>query len=112
MMHVAQFKAELSVEDCHKIQEATKEQVQIWGITHEAQALKTYQEHCASMHEELQVERVGLCLSPEYPQFGASPDGLVTCQCCGTGCVEVKCPYLLKELSLVEFAQQKTFGED
>nr|CAI5827397.1 unnamed protein product [Callosobruchus analis] len=141
VMHVAQFKAELSVEDCHKIQEATKKQVQsamsfqtsvlapslslikticfptsflfktkatVWGITYEAQALKTYQEYCASMHEELQVERVGLCLSPEYPQFGASPDGMVTCQCCGTGCVEVKCPYLLKELSLVEFAQQKT----
>nr|CAI5856481.1 unnamed protein product [Callosobruchus analis] len=157
VMHVAQFKAELSVEDCHKIQEATKKQAQsamwfqqrtgritasnfkrtcrtsvlapslslikticyptsflfktkatVWEITHEAQALKTYQEHCASMHEELQVERVGLCLSPEYPRFGASPDGMVTCQCCGTGCVEVKCPYLLKELSLVEFAQQKT----
>nr|CAI5819622.1 unnamed protein product [Callosobruchus analis] len=157
VMHVAQFKAELSVEDCHKIQEATKKQAQsamwfqqrtgritassfkrtcrksvlapslslikticyptsflfktkatVWGITHEAQALKTYQEHCDSMHEELQVERVGLCLSPEYHQFGASPDGMVTCQCCGTGCVEVKCPYLLKELSLVEFAQQKT----
>ena len=31
-------------------------------------------------------------LNEQYPRFGASPDGLITCKCCGDGCLEVKCP--------------------
>ena len=38
-------------------------------------------------------------MNSEYPRFGASPDGLVTCSCCGDGCVEIKCPYTLKDTS-------------
>ncbi len=29
--------------------------------------------------------------------MGASPDGLITCDCCGTGCLEVKCPFSVRE---------------
>nr|CAI5847390.1 unnamed protein product [Callosobruchus analis] len=125
VMHVAQFKAELSQHSgritasnfkrtcrtsvlapslslikiiCYPTSFLFKTKATVWGITHEAQALKTYQDHCASMHEELQ----------NIPNLVPLQMALVTCQCCGTGCVELKCPYLLKELSLVKFAQQKT----
>ena len=32
-------------------------------------------------------------MNPIFPYLGASVDGLVTCDKCGTGIVEVKCPY-------------------
>ena len=28
-----------------------------------------------------------------YPHLGASPDGSVSCSCCGAGLLEIKCPY-------------------
>lgn len=32
------------------------------------------------------------------PYFGATPDGIVECDCCGRGCVEVKCPFTFKDI--------------
>ena len=34
----------------------------------------------------------GLVIHPRLPHFGASPDGVITCSCCGTDIAEVKCP--------------------
>ena len=33
----------------------------------------------------------------ERPYLGASPDGIVNCNCCGKGVLEVKCPFCIKE---------------
>jgi len=35
----------------------------------------------------------GLVISPHWPFIGASPDGIVECNCCGRGVLEIKCPY-------------------
>ena len=35
----------------------------------------------------------GLFLDKMHPYIGASPDRMVTCDCCPKACVEVKCPY-------------------
>nr|CAI5838509.1 unnamed protein product [Callosobruchus analis] len=43
------------------------------------------------------MSKVDLCIEKENSFLAASPDSLVACDCCGGGCVEVKCPYLLKE---------------
>ena len=32
-------------------------------------------------------------MSTKYPLLGANPDGLISCSCCGTGLLEIKCPY-------------------
>jgi len=34
-----------------------------------------------------------LCINPEWPFIGASPDGVISCQFHGKGVLEVKCPY-------------------
>ena len=47
-------------------------------------------------HAEFEVEATGLHVNPKYPYLGASPDGLVTCACCGNGLLEVKCPYSVR----------------
>ena len=43
------------------------------------------------------VEEFGLMIHPKYSFLGASPDAIVSCSKCGTGIVEVKCPYGKKE---------------
>lgn len=34
-----------------------------------------------------------MVINPLYPHLGASPDGVITCDCCGRGVLEIKCPY-------------------
>lgn len=67
-----------------------------WGIHHENNAVEEY---ATSMkgenHEGFQLNEVGLIINSKWPQFGATPDRLVYCECCSRGCLEVKCPYLL-----------------
>lgn len=41
----------------------------------------------------VQIESTGLLVNPKYPYLGASIDGLVICEDCGTGLIEVRCPY-------------------
>lgn len=41
----------------------------------------------------VQIESKGFLVNPKYPYFRASMDGLVICEECGTGLIEVKCPY-------------------
>jgi len=39
------------------------------------------------------VSNSGLVINPQWPYIGASPDGIVECDCCGKGVLEIKCPY-------------------
>ena len=51
-------------------------------------------------HRNFSVAKLGLCLHPEYPHLGATPDGFVSCNCCGEGLVEIKCPYKCRDVIL------------
>ena len=31
------------------------------------------------------------------PQYGATPDGIISCDCCGTGVIEIKYPYKYRD---------------
>lgn len=92
---------------CYPLKYEFQSKATTWGKDHEKDALLAYKQEQISCHENLEVNAVGLCLDPEYPYLGASPDSLVSCSCCGKGCVEVKCPYLLKDCSIVEYSSQK-----
>ena len=50
-----------------------------------------------SNHSNMVIRDAGLFISQERPYIGASPDAIVTCDCCGQGAVEVKCPYCFKD---------------
>lgn len=68
----------------------------LWGISHEDVAVEKYERKMVKeCHSSFIVNKVGLIISKKWPQLGASPDRLVYCECCGGGCLEVKCPYLL-----------------
>lgn len=49
------------------------------------------------IHIQFNLKECGLIVHPNYPLFGASPDGLSEYNCCGKGCIEIKCPYSLKD---------------
>lgn len=69
----------------------------LWGIRNEGNDVECYKQHMeAEGHENLNINLVGLLVNVKWPQFGASPDRLVFCECCLRGCLEVKCPYLLE----------------
>lgn len=79
-----------------------------YGIKHEKNALEEYKEHMSGEHTNFTMCSSGFCISEKHSELGASPDSLVSCDCCGLGCVEVKCPYLLSDKSsLEEFANKK-----
>jgi hypothetical protein len=65
-----------------------------YGRRMESKALKCYtQEHMKSCKTLIEVKSQGLQVNPQYPFLGASVDSVVKCEQCGTGVVEIKCPY-------------------
>ena len=64
-----------------------------WGITNEPRACNAYLEKSSNEHDGLSFEPAGLFINTTFPHLGASPDGLVSCRCCGNGLIEIKCPY-------------------
>lgn len=63
-----------------------------WGCKHESVAMIAYEKFAKGHHTNFSVNSCGLFVSHEHPYVGASPDGLVSCTCCGDGCLEIKCP--------------------
>ena len=51
----------------------------------------------ANGHKKVKFEDMGTVISEEYPFLSASPDLQVSCECCGTGLVEIKCPYSIRD---------------
>ena len=67
-----------------------------WGIEKESIARREYEKLMKPSHSSFTVETTGLHICPNYPYLGASPDGLISCTCCGRGILEIKCPYSMR----------------
>ena len=62
-----------------------------WGCDHESHARLKYAAFFSSAHQNLDViGECGLFISSEYPFMAASPDGIISCSCCGGGICEIK----------------------
>ncbi|CAK6972964.1 uncharacterized protein LOC125246229 isoform X2 [Scomber scombrus] len=64
-----------------------------YGCKHETEARRAYEKQMGLEHEGFSCMDSGLWLSPKWPYMGASPDGMVRCDCHGTGICEIKCPH-------------------
>ena len=84
-------------ESCTFTSEATE-----WGLKHEKTALEAYYSDMKKKHSNFKVEASGLVLHPDYPHLGASPDGVVRCDCCGLGVLEIKCPFSCRNKRFTE----------
>lgn len=58
------------------------------------QILDQYNVMIITCHANFNCDLSGFVISREIPYIGASPDGFVQCDCCGKGCIEIKCPFL------------------
>ena len=59
----------------------------------EVNAVNTLFEVLKGQHKELTFRDCGLFLDKESSFVDATPDKLMSCECCNFACVEVKCPY-------------------
>ena len=82
---------------CHPEEVRFTSAATTWGCDHEAIALEQYCVEMTTQHEGFTIKSCGLLINPKFPEIGASPDAIVSCQCCGSGLVEIKCPYCVKE---------------
>ncbi|KAG5886716.1 hypothetical protein JTB14_030782 [Gonioctena quinquepunctata] len=87
---------------CYPLAYQFKSKATEWGLHHEDDALQAYK-----LETNLKVEKAGFYVDPNENYLGASPDAMVSCDCCGNGCVEVKCPYLLKHMEMGQYLDMK-----
>ena len=48
-------------------------------------------------HFGLMIKESGLCINTKWPHIG----GIVECECCGVGVLEIKCPFSHKGYSIL-----------
>ena len=78
----------------------------LWGRDHEPQARDQY---AKTLSEGWSVQECGLYVSTSEGYLGASPDGLVFHGKQVCGCVEIKCPFLMRDKSIVNACLQPQF---
>ena len=88
-----------------------------WGCEHETVARDKFLEEMTKVHENFRVYDSGLYINPDVPHLGASPDGLVCCDCYVEGCLEINCPFCKKDQKLsdptdTKFYLQKDDGDN
>ena len=77
-----------------------------WGNYNERYAVNNFEKLIRRKHKTMKIVPCGLILYGQLPIMAASPDGLVTCKCCGTRPLEVKNPFKHRALSIPKFAEQ------
>ena len=82
-----------------------------WGREMEDTARSCYEKLMKKSHPGFSLRTAGLTVKEDALYLAASPDGNFTCSCCGTGVLEIKCPYKYKE-GLVGVAEDKSFCLD
>jgi len=76
---------------CNPTKENFKSIWMMEGIKNEAKARSEYVAIMGKDHPNFIARNSGFVIPLEYPYLGASPDGRVSCDCCGKGLVEIKC---------------------
>ena len=64
--------------------------------------------HEREAFHNLTIEVSGLAIHPDYPHLEASPDGIVKCDCCGFGVLELKCQFSCKNQCFAEAVNSDT----
>lgn len=70
-----------------------------YGKENEAEAFEALFEQIITHHDNPTKAGSGLIISHNFPCLGATPDGIINCDCHGKITVEIKCPYVGKDCS-------------
>lgn len=87
---------------CHPWSYKFESSATAWGCDHEKTARDAYIVEVSSNHTEFSVSSSGLVIHTSYPYMAASPDGIIRCECCGLGVLEVKCPFSCINKTILE----------
>mgnify|MGYP000008269787 FL=1 len=79
-----------------------------YGQKHESDGIKAYETCMKARHVNLEVKKCGLFINKENSFLHATPDFLVSCDCCGNGCGEVKCPIVITDGNFDDYVQHKS----
>ena len=71
-----------------------------WGKENEINAQDEYVLLQSSNHENLSFRNSIFVISELHPYIGASSDGILSCSCCNSWCLEIKCPYSFKDKTI------------
>ena len=66
------------------------------GCKHEYDAIRAYETVMRESHKNFKISKCGLLINKEFPFLHATCDFLCSCDCCGLGCGEVKCPFCIE----------------
>ena len=88
----------------YKTYDLSKKEAIKWGLDNELKVRKAYFRNNAQFHGNLKCEPSGFLISESNYFFGATPDGIVKCECCGTGTLEIKCPFKHRHVTPLEAA--------
>ena len=80
-----------------------------WGCKHEKDARDMYLSASKVKHSELTVTDSGLVINSKWPHIGASPDGIINCNCHGKGVLEIKCPYCHRGTDIQSASDDRKF---
>lgn len=69
------------------------------GEKYESKARDLYVEKQNIDHNSFSCDLSGLVIYNDFPFIGASSNGLVQCNCCGKGCIEIKCPFSCAQMT-------------
>lgn len=79
-----------------------------YGIEYESIARDEYEIQMVDLgHKHFKVVQSGLIVSNNFPHIGASPDGIWSCDCCGTCTLEIKCPYKGKDKGIIAYSNER-----
>eukprot|EP00112_Aurelia_sp_Birch-Aquarium-sp1_P004894 Seg1553.4 transcript_id=Seg1553.4/GoldUCD/mRNA.D3Y31 product="hypothetical protein" protein_id=Seg1553.4/GoldUCD/D3Y31 len=70
-----------------------------YGRAMENEAVTSFERMFEETHRNAKLEDCGIYLCQDMPFQGGSPDRIVSCDCCGKFCLEVKCPFSISHKS-------------
>ena len=78
-----------------------------WGISNEPVARSCYLKKMKKSHKKMIVKESGFVVNLDHPFIGASPDGVVSCECHGVGLLEIKCPWTNRGCTIDQYSKMK-----
>lgn len=67
-----------------------------YGKRNEPIARDAFYNTMITTHHNFEMKTVGFIINNKYPFCGVSPDAVISCDCCGKGVLEIKCPYVMR----------------
>ena len=75
-----------------------------WGLDHEDECRTLFTGYMETAHPNFKCRPSGFKVNSNHPFLGASPDGVTSCDCCGEGTLEIKCPFKHRNITVREAA--------